>query len=167
MTETNKKDSTPSGSHPIPVRRSEGSAGSSREVTTPDAGASCTVRDGQENTDDTPVRDKQKSKEKQKTPRIITPQLAERKTELRGLGIAPSRENKSTLRRRTEQDLIGPDPEVPYARFESAARGLVCSLMERQDRMNEEIFFKLNDLGYRQDDLEATVGDLTQKKRSG
>jgi hypothetical protein len=26
--------------------------------------------------------------------------------------------------------------------------------MERQDRMNEEIFYKINDLGYRVEDLE-------------
>jgi hypothetical protein len=44
---------------------------------------------------------------------------------------------------------------------------MVCALMERQDRMNEKIFEKLNDLGFRQDDLEATVEDLRQGKRSG
>ena len=166
MTDANNKDSTPSGSHPIPGRRSEGRAGSSREVTKPDAGASCTAGDGQENTDDETIREEQNCKDTQKTPRPA-PRMAERKTELRGLGIAPSRENKSTLRRRTEQDLTCSDPEVTYARFETAARGLVCSLLERQDRMNEEIFFKLNDLGYRQDDLEETVDDLKQTERSG
>ena len=45
--------------------------------------------------------------------------------------------------------------------------GGLSVLMERQDRMNEEIFFKLNDLGYRQDDLEEIVDDLKQKERSG
>lgn len=167
MTDTNKENTTLSGSPRIHGRRSEGSAGSSREVTKPDAGASCTAGDGQENTDDETIRDEQKSGDKQKPSRLAGPRMAERKTELRGLGIAPLQGNKSTLRRRTEQDLTSSDPEVPYARFETAARGLVCSLMERQDRMNEEIFFKLNDLGYRQEDLEATVGDLMQKKRSG
>ena len=39
-------------------------------------------------------------------------------------------------------------------KFEAAARDLVCSLMERQDRMNEEIFYKLNDLAFRIEDLE-------------
>jgi hypothetical protein len=160
MTDANKEDTPSSGSPGIPKRRSEGSAGSSREVTKPDAKASCAVGDGQENTDNGTVR------EEQKTSRPA-PRLVERKTELRGLGIAPSREKKSTLRRRTEQDLNGSDPEVPYARFEAAARDLVCSLMERQDRMNEEIFVKLNDLGYRQDNLEAVVEDLRQGKRSG
>jgi hypothetical protein len=160
MTDANKEDTTPSGSQKIPRRRSEGIAGSSREVTKPDAGASCAVGAGQESTNDGTVR------KEQKIGRPV-PRLVERKTELRGLGIAPSREKKSTLRRRTEQDLNGSDPEVPYARFEAAARDLVCSLMERQDRMNEEIFVKLNDLGYRQDDLEAVAGDLRQGKRSG
>ena len=37
---------------------------------------------------------------------------------------------------------------------EAAASDLICSLMERQDRMNEEIFNKLNDLGYRVEDLD-------------
>ena len=160
MSDTNNKITTPTGSHAIPVRRSVGSAGTSREVTKPDAKAPCAVRTVQENKDDRTVR------EEQNTSRPV-PRLAERKTELRGLGIAPLREKKSTTRRRTEQDLFGPDPEVPYARFETAVRALVCSLMERQDRMNEEIFFKLNDLGYRQDDLEATVEELKQGKRSG
>jgi hypothetical protein len=160
MTDANNKDTPPSGSQGIPGRRSEGSAGSSREVTKPDAKASCTVGNGQENTHDRTAEEEQKNGSP-------VPHYVERKTGLRGLGIAPSREKKSTLRRRTEQDLNGPDPEVPYARFETAARSLVCSLMERQDRMNEEIFIKLNDLGYRQDDLEATVEDLRQGKRSG
>ena len=37
-------------------------------------------------------------------------------------------------------------------------RDLVCSLMERQDQMNEEIFCKINDLVYRVEDIEQ---DLT------
>jgi hypothetical protein len=160
MTDANKENTPSPGSQQIPGRRSEGGAGSSREVTKPDAGASCAVGDGQENTHDGTVREEQKNGSP-------APHYAERKTELRGLGIASSRGKKSTTRRRTEQDLNSPDPEVSYARFETAARGLVCSLMERQDRMNEEIFFKLNDLGYRQDDLEVMVEDLRQGKRSG
>jgi hypothetical protein len=33
-------------------------------------------------------------------------------------------------------------------------KDLVCSLMERQDRMNEAIFNRINDIGYRVGDLE-------------
>jgi len=160
MTDANKEDTPSPGSPGIPKRRSEGSAGSSREVARPDAVPSGAAGAGQENTNDGPAI------KGQATGRPA-PRLVERKTELRGLGIAPSREKKSSLRRTTEQDLNGRDPEVPYARFEAAARDLVCSLMERQDRMNEEMFVKLNDLGYRQDDLEAEVEDLRPGKRSG
>jgi hypothetical protein len=160
MIEANNETTTPSGSERIQGRRSAGSAVSSREVTRPDAMASCGVRAGQENTNDGT------SSEEQKENRPV-PRLVERKTELRGLGIAPSRGKKSALRRKTEQDLKDPDPEVPYTRFEAAAQSMVCALMERQDRMNEEIFEKINDLGYRQDDLEATVEDIRQGKRSG
>jgi hypothetical protein len=156
MTESNNKDTTLAGSEGIPERRSEGITSSSREVTGPDAGASCTVSAGRENMDNGTA-----GKEQEDSP--PAPRLVERKTELRGLGIVPSRGKKSTLRRKTEQDLKDPDPEVPYIRFEAAARALICALMERQDRMNEELFVKLNDLGYWQDDLEAMVEELRQK----
>jgi hypothetical protein len=80
--------------------------------------------------------------------------LVERVTALRGQGIARPRQSKSVLRRLSQNDIYGKDPEIPYVKFEAAARDLVCSLMERQDRMNEEIFYKINDLAYRVEDLE-------------
>ena len=82
------------------------------------------------------------------------PPLVERVTALRGQGIAARKEPKSTLRRQTQVDIYCKGAEVPYLKFEAAARDLVCSLMERQDRMNEEIFYKLNDLAFRVEDLE-------------
>jgi hypothetical protein len=82
------------------------------------------------------------------------PRLADRVTALRGQGITRPPEPKSLLRRQTQGDIYGKDAEIPYVKFEAATRDLVCSLMERQDRMNEEIFNKMNDLGYRFGDLE-------------
>jgi len=82
------------------------------------------------------------------------PRLVERATALRGLSIARPPEPKSIHRRQTQTDIYQKDAEIPYMKFEAAARDLVCSLMERQDRMNEEIFNKINDLGYRVEDLE-------------
>ena len=82
------------------------------------------------------------------------PHLVDRVTALRGQGIARHPEPKSILRRQTLADIYSRDAEIPYMKFEAAARNLVCSLMERQDRMNEEIFNKMNDLGYRVEDLE-------------
>jgi len=82
------------------------------------------------------------------------PRLVDRVTALRGLSISHPQTSRSTLRRETLQNIYGKDPEIPFVKFEAAARALVCSLMERQDRMNEEIFFRINDLRYRIEDLE-------------
>jgi len=82
------------------------------------------------------------------------PHLVERATALRGQGIGRPPTPKSVRRRQTQGDLYSRDPEIPYVKFEAALRDLVCSLMERQDRMNEDIFYRVNDLGSRIDDLE-------------
>jgi len=85
------------------------------------------------------------------------PLLVERVTALRGQGVASPKEPKSILRRQTQVDIYNKDAEIPYVKFEAAVRDLVCSLMERQDRMNEEIFYKINDLVYRVEDLEQDL----------
>jgi len=87
------------------------------------------------------------------------PRLVERVTALRGQSIARPPEPKSMHRRQTQADIYQKDAEVPYVKFEAAARDLVCSLMERQDRMNEEIFYKINDLVYRVEDIEQNRAD--------
>lgn len=142
----------------IPERRSNGIAGPSREVSKRDQVLSCTNGALQDMNDGGNIRgDKKKHK---------APLLVERKTGLRGLGIAPAREPKGSTRRKTERDLSLPDPEVPYVKAEKAILDLVCSLMERQDRMNEEIFLKLIDLSYRQEDLEAIVAELGPERQN-
>ena len=85
--------------------------------------------------------------------------MIERATALRGQGTGRPPSPKSVVRRQTYGDIFGRDPEVPYVKFETALRDLVCSLMERQDRMNEEIFFRINDLGSRINDLEDSRQD--------
>ncbi|MDP3397210.1 MAG: hypothetical protein Q8S57_11185 [Methanoregula sp.] len=91
---------------------------------------------------------------RKKTRTTTAPRLVERATALRGQSNGRPQEPKSTYRRRTKLDIYDKDPEIPYVKFESAALDLVCSLMERQDRMNEEIFLKLNDLVYQVEDLQ-------------
>jgi hypothetical protein len=92
------------------------------------------------------------------------PRLVERATALRCRSICSAKDSKSTCRKRTERDLHYPDAEVPYIKTEHAIRALVCSLMERQDRMNEAIFLKLNDLEYRVDDFELCKKPRTTKQ---
>ena len=70
----------------------------------------------------------------------------ERKTELQGTSVKLLHEDTCLTRKRTERDLKNPDPEIPYAKTEKALRDLVCSLMERQDRMNTAIFLEINTL---------------------
>lgn len=94
---------------------------------------------------------KQKPETNNKHP---APRLVERKTGLRGCSIAPSRAAPVSIRKRTEQDLREPDAEIPCHKTEKAIRDLVCSLIERQDRMTEELVREITDLKYRLEDLE-------------
>lgn len=82
------------------------------------------------------------------------PRLVGRKTGLRGLFIAPSRAAPASIRKRTEQDLGETDAENPYQKTGKAIRDLVCSLMERQDRMTEELIREITGLKYRIEDFE-------------
>jgi hypothetical protein len=79
---------------------------------------------------------------------VITPPVieVERKTELQGMSAKPSHEYPARIRRRTERDLKDPDADIPYAKTERAVRDLVCSLIERQDRMNIDIFLEINNM---------------------
>jgi hypothetical protein len=74
------------------------------------------------------------------------PKLVERKTGLRGQAIDPATKPKRSVRSRTERDLLAYDSEVPYAVWEKANRDLVCSLIERQDRVSEQLLLMINDL---------------------
>jgi hypothetical protein len=62
-------------------------------------------------------------------------------------------------------DIYDKDAEIPYVKFEAAARDIVCSLMERQDRMNEEILCRIIDLAYRVEDLDQDRQDRAQRRR--
>ena len=78
----------------------------------------------------------------------------ERVTYLRGQKFSRLRVPKSTRRSWTRFDLFEKDAGIPYVKFDVTARDIVCSIMERQDRMNEEIVSKINDLTHRVEVLE-------------
>jgi len=86
----------------------------------------------------------------------------ERRTGLRNLHIGAAPIPPGTIRRQTISQLNERDPEIPYVKFEAAVRDLVCSLMERQDRMNEELLRRMIDLQYRMDDIEADLPTLNE-----
>ena len=174
MTDNKQKNTTGGSFGIIPERRSDGVAGPSRTVPGGDASASgaaddCNVNNHEldveflrtaqrlieRNASAPNVADAgQNNHEQKKKTKDTSPRLVERATALRCRSICSARVSKSTYRKRTERDLNFPDADVPYIKTEHAIRDLVCSLLERQDRVTEAIFLKLNDLEYRVDDLE-------------
>lgn len=85
-----------------------------------------------------------------------------RKTELQGFAMS-SFMDPSEIRKRTERDLKFPDADIPYYKAEDALRDLVCSLMEREDRLNEDMFLRWNGLKHRIEDLEDEVQALKSR----
>ncbi|MDO8871210.1 MAG: hypothetical protein Q7V05_00555 [Methanoregula sp.] len=182
MTDNKQKNRTGGSFGIIPERRSDGIAGPSRTVPGDTNGATddCNVNNPEQDVeflrtaqrliernapasdvaDDCKKNNQQQGVKTKDTP----PRLVERATALRGLSICSAKDSKSTCRKRTERALHSPYAEVPYIKTEHAIRALVCSLMERQDRMNEEIFLKLNDLKYRFDDLELSKQSRVTKQ---
>lgn len=80
-----------------------------------------------------------------------------RKTEL--LGIAPPSEPGTIrkARQRTLKSIRDPDGEVAYRPFEDAFRDFVCSLVERQNNVYDEMLLHAADLQQRIDTLECRV----------
>ena len=91
------------------------------------------------------------------------PKLVERRTGLRGQTIGSASRPKQSMRGQIEKELISRDSDVPYNDAEKANRNLVCSLIERQDRVVEQLLLQINDLQYRIDDLELAVADFTKR----
>ncbi|MCX6688530.1 MAG: hypothetical protein NTZ39_02365 [Methanoregula sp.] len=116
-----------------------------KDVAEPDPVVSTTAGTGQKQGNE---------REPEKNTRHTAPRLVERKTELRGQAIAPSWKAPALIRKRTEQDLKESNAEIPYYKAEKANRDLFCSLIERQDRMIEELFLVITDLKYRMEDIE-------------
>jgi hypothetical protein len=95
------------------------------------------------------------------------PRLVERRTGLRGLHIGAAPVPQGVIRKQTVALLNERDPEIPYVKFEAALRSLVCSLIERQDRMNEDLSGRMIELQYRMDDTEADLSQMKAEENSG
>lgn len=86
-----------------------------------------------------------------------------RKTEL--LGIAPPSEPDviKKTRQRILKKIRDPDSDVLYRPFEDAFRDFVCSLVERQDRVYDEMLLHVADLQQQIDTLEDRPGTACRK----
>ncbi|MCK9579514.1 MAG: hypothetical protein M0Q92_03565 [Methanoregula sp.] len=86
-----------------------------------------------------------------------------RKTEL--LGIAPPVEPEEIkkVRQRTLKNIRDPDGEVAYRSFEDSFRTFVCSLVERQDRIYDEMLLHAADL---QQQIDALGRQRAEQQKS-
>jgi len=85
-----------------------------------------------------------------------------RKTELHGTLAQSTPDEKRKVRKQTLHRLNNPDEEVTYQQFESVFRHFICSLMERQDRLNEEQCLHVAELEQQIDALERRLETLAQ-----
>ena len=66
----------------------------------------------------------------------------QRKTWLRGQSIDPPRYTKQAVRKQTGRDFEENDPDIPYIAWEKAMKDLICSLLERQDRLTRNFLLR-------------------------
>jgi hypothetical protein len=99
-----------------------------------------------------------------KPPRPITE--VHRKTEIFGMSAKPGPDEPARIRRRTERNLKA-ELGLPYSAAEKGLQDLVCSLVERQDRVNAGIALDIHimqeDIGILKDQvyrLKTTKGGL-------
>jgi len=142
-----------------------------RDVAEPDQIASGAAGTGQENKELEWMRQHEEETSAQKelaagrqeikagTPPVEprAPRLVERVTALRGQAIDHGQRPKRSVRSGIRRELLAYDSDVQYAAVEKAQQDLVCSLIERQDRVTEKLLLMINDLQYRTDDLELAV----------
>jgi hypothetical protein len=86
-----------------------------------------------------------------------------RKTELHGTTSSSKPDEGKKIRRRTIQSLKSPAATVSYHPFETAFKDFICSLMERQDMMGEDLLLHIADL---QQQIDALEDQLNKVKKS-
>jgi hypothetical protein len=136
------KQTRDAGSAGIPQRDSTGSTGPSREVSNTDHAVPVTERTG--------PADEELAWARKHVPGNGTARRPAgsvfRKTEL--LGIAPPSEPDAIrkARQRTLKRIRDPGGTIAYRPFEDTFRNFVCSLVERQDQIFDEMLMHVADL---------------------
>jgi hypothetical protein len=150
---------------------SEGVAGPSREVSQRDQIVSGAENAGQEENSELewakrhvkeePAPVKQEPVTQEPVPQPVRNVF--RKTELHGTMPASTPDEGKKTRRRTMQSLKSPGAMVSYQPFETAFKDFICSLMERQDMMGEELLLHIADL---QQQIDALEDQLNMVKKT-
>ena len=154
------KQTNNAGPDGIPQRENTGVPESSREVSQADHAAPGAGAAG-------PANDKTEWAKKhvpgKRTVCKPAPRTVFRKTEL--LGIAPPTEPDAIkkARQRTLINIRDPDGEIAYRPFEDSFRAFVCSLVERQERIHDEMLLHAADL---QQQIDALGRQRAEQQKS-
>jgi hypothetical protein len=116
-----------------------------------------------------PAKDPEKNtstdKENTAVPATKKPQkksrLVERATALRGLTANPPRISTRARQKIAEHDLLH-DSGLPYETYPKDLRKILCTIFERQDRLNDALLLRFSDMEYRVEDIEADIAALRE-----
>ena len=142
---------------------SEGLAGPSREISQRDQIVSVAECAGEDENRELEWAKRHVKEEPAPVKQEPVPQPAGnvfRKTELHGTTTASTPDEGKKIRRRTMQSLKSSAATVSYIPFEAAFKDFICSLMERQDMMGEELHHHIADLQQQIDALEDQLNKV-------
>ena len=148
---------------------SEGVTGPSREVSQRVKGSSGVENAGQEENTELEWAKQHVMEEPAPVEHETVPQPdgnVFRKTELHGMTTASTPDEGKKTRRRTMQSLKSPGAMVSYQPFETAFKDFICSLMERQDMMGEDLLLHIADLQQQIDALEDPLNSIKKQNPS-
>ena len=158
----------------ISERESEGVAGPSREVSQRDQIVSGAENAGQEENSELewakrhvkeePAPVKQEPVTQEPVPQPVRNVF--RKTELHGTTPASIPDECKKTRKRTMQSLESPGVMESYHPFEVAFKDFICSLMEHQDMMGEDLLLHIADLQQQIDALKDKVNKVKKTESS-
>jgi len=90
------------------------------------------------------------------------PRSVFRKTELNGIAPPSTPNEIKKARQRTMKNIRDPDSAIAYRPFEDAFRDFTCSLVEREDRVYDEMLLHVADLQQQIDALEDRIKEVRQ-----
>jgi hypothetical protein len=152
---------------------SDGVAGSSHDVSQPDQTVSGTNSTGLEKINElawAKLHAKEELGAVEQEPVLKPVRNVFRKTELHGAILASTQEGRKKTRRRAKQSLESQGVMASCHRFEVVFKDLICSLMESQDMMGEDLLLHIADLQQQITALEArenTVKKIVSGMDSG
>jgi len=153
----------------ISERESEGVAGPSREVSQRDQIVSGAENAGQEENSELEWAKRHVKEEPAPVKQEPVTQPVRnvfRKTELHGTTLASIPDECKKTRKRTMQSLESPGVMELYHPFEVAFKDFICSLMEHQDMMGEDLLLHFADLQQQIDALKDKVNKVKKTESS-